>query len=213
MNFLLKNVTKRVRADILTMVVTMAMGLGSASVASAHCDTLEGPVVQDAKLALEKGNVDPTLKWVEKTDEAAVKAAFKQALAVRALGVEAQALADRYFFETLVRLHRAGEGAPYTGLKDEPVEPVVALAEKALADGSSEALSAELSTELSKSLQAKLADVAKAQKNKDKNVKSGRKYVEAYVAYMHYVDGLHNAILAKGHHADADGAGRSGHKK
>ncbi len=213
MNFLLKNVTKRVRADILTMVVTMAMGLGAASVASAHCDTLEGPVVQDAKLALEKGNVDPTLKWVGKADEAAVKAAFKQALAVRALGVEAQALADRYFFETLVRLHRAGEGAPYTGLKDEPVEPVVALAEKALADGSSEALSAELSAELSKGLQAKLADVAKAQKNKDKNVKSGRKYVEAYVAYMHYVDGLHNAILAKGHHADADGAGRSGHKK
>lgn len=209
MNTLLKNVTKQIGVGVLAVV----LGLSAAGVASAHCDTLEGPVVQDAKLAFEKGSVDPTLKWVGKADEAAVKAAFKQALAVRALGAEAQALAERYFFETLVRLHRAGEGAPYTGLKDEPVEPVVALAEKALADGSSDALSAELSAELSKGLQAKLADVTKAQKKKDKNVKSGRKYVEAYVAYMHYVEGLHNAIRAGGHHAEAGGAKHPEHKK
>jgi hypothetical protein len=38
-------------------------------------------------------------------------------LCVRTLDLEAKALADRYFFETLVRLYRAGEGAAYKGLK------------------------------------------------------------------------------------------------
>ncbi|MHC4687312.1 MAG: DUF6448 family protein [Planctomycetota bacterium] len=87
----------------------------------AHCDTMDGPVVKAAKIALEKGDVTPILKWVSK-------------------GPEAKELADMYFFETLVRLHRAGEGAPYTGLKPAgaDLDPAVVQADKALDRGSVE---------------------------------------------------------------------------
>ena len=113
--------------------------------AFAHCDTTSGPLIPEAKAALEKGDVTPILKWVKKDNEAEIKAAFTKTVAVRAKGPEAKELADQYFLETLVRLHRAGEGAPYTGIKDEPVEPIVAMADKALADGSADEMIKKIS--------------------------------------------------------------------
>lgn len=105
--------------------------------AFAHCDTLDGPVVQTARTALEKGDVTPLLKWVQADDEKEIRTAFQKTLAVRTKGAEAKELADMYFFETLVRIHRAGEGAPYTGLKPgEAVDPAIALADRALETGS-----------------------------------------------------------------------------
>ena len=86
-------------------------------ISDAHCDTLDGPVVLTAKSALEKGDITPVLKWVRKTDEKEIQELFNKTLIVRKQGKEAGELADMYFFETLVRIHRAGEGAPYTGLK------------------------------------------------------------------------------------------------
>ena len=83
----------------------------------AHCDTMDGPVVAAAKAALEKGDVTPVLKWVAKDREGEIRTAFQKTLAVRSKGPEAKELAHMYFFETLVRIHRAGEGAPYTGLQ------------------------------------------------------------------------------------------------
>ena len=46
------------------------------------------------------------------------------------------------FFETLVRIHRAGEGVAYTGLKpaETPVDPGIEAADKALEKGSAEDL-------------------------------------------------------------------------
>jgi hypothetical protein len=43
-------------------------------------------------------------------------------------------VADRWFFETAVRVHRAGEGAPFTGLKPAGLDvgPVIPTAERAL---------------------------------------------------------------------------------
>src|SRR5512133_3612252 len=99
----------------LASVVVLALA-SSPSTASAHCDTLNGPVIAAARLALEKGDVTPVLKWVKAAGEPEIRHAFEQALAVRTAGSQAKELADRYFFETLVRVHRQGEGAPYTGL-------------------------------------------------------------------------------------------------
>jgi len=97
----------------------------------AHCDTLDGPVVETAKKALASGDVTPLLKWVSADDEKMIRTAFQKTLEVRKLGPQARNLADMYFFETLVRIHRAGEGAPYTGLKPgTAVDPAVALADK-----------------------------------------------------------------------------------
>src|SRR5512132_3165510 len=105
--------------------------------ASAHCDTMDGPVVKAAQKALETGKLGPVLAWVQPKDEAEIKAAFARTLAVRKLSPEARELADRYFFETLVRVHRAGEGAPYTGLKPagSVVDPALTAADKALETG------------------------------------------------------------------------------
>ena len=98
--------------------VSAALLLGSTS-ASAHCDGEDGPVINAARQALEAGNPNPVLIWVQKDDEAQIMGAFQHALEVRKLGPAARELADHYFFETLVRVHRAGEGAPYTGIKPD----------------------------------------------------------------------------------------------
>ena len=59
------------------------------SMACAHCDTLDGPVVMAARAALEKGDVTPVLKWVKKENEEEIRALFKKTLAVRSKGAEA----------------------------------------------------------------------------------------------------------------------------
>ena len=97
-------------------LVAIFIGI-SAYRAFAHCDSLDGPVIKEAQLALEKGDVRELLKWVTKEHEKDIRSAFAQSLSVRTKGKEARELADRFFFETLVRVHRAGEKAPYTGLK------------------------------------------------------------------------------------------------
>jgi hypothetical protein len=105
--------------------------------AQAHCDGLDGPVVKAAQKALADGNVNLVLNWVQKADEAEIKHAFKKTLAVRTLSAQARELADLYFFETLVRLHRAGEGAPFTGLKPagRDLGPAIPAGDKALETG------------------------------------------------------------------------------
>ncbi len=170
----------------------------------AHCDTMNGPIIPEAKAALEKGDVTPILKWVKADDEAEIKAAFAKAVAVREKGPEAQELADHYFLETLIRIHRAGEGAPYTGLKDEPVEPIVAMADKSLAEGSADEMIKAINGHVAEAIKEKFDKVQEAQKNKDVSIEAGREFVEAYVIYTHFVEGIHNAIMSAGdHHAEA----------
>ena len=198
------------------LLVTAALSAGCcillAGMVWAHCDTTGGPVIPEARAALEKGDVTPILKWIKKDNEAEIKAAFTKAVAVRAKGPEAKELADQYFLETLVRLHRAGEGAPYTGIKDEPVEPIVAMADKALADGSADEMIKKISGHMAAAIKEKFTKVVEAKKNKDKSVESGREFVEAYVIYTHYIEGIHTAILSAGaHHVEA-GAGAAAHK-
>ncbi len=180
----------------------------SAYRAFAHCDSLDGPVIKEAQLALEKGDVTPILKWVKKDNETEIETAFAKAVTVRAKGPEAKELADRFFFETLVRLHRAGEGAPYTGIKDEPLEPIVAMSDKMLADGSADQLIKKLSSHMAEAIREKLKKVVEAKKNKDKSVVAGREFVEAYVVYTHYVEAIHNAIMsARAHHSEVTEGG------
>jgi len=208
---------RRTGLAVGTMCLTVAGAIilmGTFNTVLAHCDTMNGPVIPEAKAALEKGDVTPILKWVKKDNETEIKAAFTKAVAVRAKGPEAKELADQYFLETLVRLHRAGEGAPYTGIKDEPVEPIVAMADKALADGSAETMVKKMSGHMAKAIQEKFDKALAARANKDKSVEAGREYVEAYVTYMHYVEGIHTAIMsAPSHHHDAAAETKSDHEE
>lgn len=181
--------------------------------AFSHCDTTSGPIIPEAKAALEKGDVTPTLKWVKTGNEAEIQTAFANAVAVRAMGPKAQELADQYFLETLVRLHREGEGAPYTGIKDAPVEPIIAMTDKALAEGSADEMIQKISKHMAAVIKEKFTNALAAHKKKDASIEAGREYVEAYVIYTHYVEGIHNAILSAGaHHAEA-GTGSAMHKE
>jgi hypothetical protein len=175
----------------------------------AHCDTTSGPIIPEARAALNSGDVTPVLKWVKKENEAEIGAAFAKAVAVRAKGPEARELADQYFLETLIRLHRAGEDAPYSGIKDEPVAPIVALADKSLADGSADEMVKRMSDHMAKGVKEKFNKAFEARKLKDKSVEAGREYVEAYVAYTHYIEGIHAAIKSAGGHHHAGAAASS----
>ena len=188
----------------LTLGIFLA-ALCASALAFAHCDTAAGPVIPEAQAALAAGDVAPVLKWIQPADEAAIKAAFAQAVAVRGQSPEAQELADQYFLETLIRLHRAGEGAPYTGLKDGPVEPIVALADGALASGSADDMIAKISGHVAHGVREKLEKALEARKHNDDSVEACREYVAAYVAYMHYVEGIHAAAMSAGGHAHAEG--------
>lgn len=166
---------------------------------AAHCDTLGGPVITTAQLALKTGDVTPALKWVKPEYEAEVRSAFARAMYVRSQGPEARELADTYFFETLVRLHRAGEGAPYTGLKSEPAEPEIAATDNALETNSVEALVKMLTDEVSLSVRRRFARTAETRMHADDSIVAGRKYVATYVELTHYVEGLHKAAVGGSH--------------
>ncbi len=160
----------------------------------AHCDTYNGPVVIEAKIALEKGDVTSLLKWVRKDDEGQIKTAFQKVLAVRKKSPEVKELADQYFFETLVRIHRAGEGAPFTGLKSTPSDPIEVMADKTLESGNPDTLITKITGHIRKEINAKFQSVIEAKKHQNESVNAGREYVEAYVTYLHYVGGIHKAI-------------------
>ena len=184
---------------LLLVVLFLLPGRGYA-----HCDTLDGPVVKTARAALEKGDVTPLLKWVRAENEEEIRQAFQQTLTVRGKGPEAKELADRYFFETLVRIHRAGEGAPYTGLKPgEAVDPAVALADKALESGSVDELVEVLTKAMANGIRERFAHARDTLQHTDESVTAGREFVEAYVVFTHYVEGLHGLIKSgAAHHGE-----------
>ena len=193
---------KSFRKLVVLMVLSMlALGVWLVPrIAGAHCDTLDGPVVMTAKAALEKGDVTPVLKWVKKGDEKAIRELFKKTLVVRAKGPEAKDLADMYFFETLVRIHRAGEGAPYTGLKSEPAEPIIAAADKALESGSVDVLIKHVTDAVAKGIRERYAHTAERKKHADESIDKGREFVEAYVEFIHYAERLHGDAGSSGAH-------------
>jgi hypothetical protein len=192
------------RVCVVLLFVTMIFILPNT--AGAHCDTLDGPVVATARQALEKGDITPVLKWVRQEDEKEIKAQFNKTLVVRKQGKEAMELADMYFFESLVRIHRAGEGAPYTGLKAAgTVEPSVAAADRALERGSSDNLVNLVTEAAAKGIRERFAHTLEAKKHADESIEAGRKFVEAYVEFTHYVERLHMDAERPSAHSKAEG--------
>lgn len=176
-----------------------------------HCDTLDGPVVTAARNALNAKNVNLVLIWVQPKDEPEIKLSFQQALEVRKLGGKAKALADKHFFETLVRVHRAGEGAPFWGLKPAgtPVEAAVAEADRALSTGSVEPLVKALTREVEEGVRLHFKKAMQAKRYAPNDVKAGRQFVKAYVEYVHFSEGIGAAAAgpAHGHYPEEHAGG------
>lgn len=192
-----------IRVSIIGVSVFALVLFTAPKRASAHCDTLDGPVIQDARKAIDAKDITPVLKWVKEKDEETVRAAFGKLMADRQKNPEA---ADHEFFSLLVKIHRAGEGEPFTGLKPAgAVEPSVAEADKALAGGSADALVNLITKDIAAGIQQRFDRAASAHKHKDESVAQGRAFVEAYVAFTHYVEQLHQLALGKGAHGEHGG--------
>ena len=162
---------------------------------AAHCDTLDGPVVGAARRALDSGNINLVIIWVQNKDEAEIRNHFQKTVAVRKINAQAKDLADMYFFETLVRLHRAGEGAGYTGLKPAgKIEPPIAAADKALESGKLDGVVKLVSERMHAGLERHFKEVTSKKKYNPDDIAAGRAFASAYVEYTHYVERLYDAV-------------------
>jgi hypothetical protein len=170
-----------------------------------HCDTRDGPVVTAAKRALEKGNVNLVLIWVPPGAEAEVRAAFDRVMRARKAGKDAQEVADDWFFGTVVRLHRAGEGEGFTGLKPAGLDegPVVPRAEEAIATGNPGEVIRFICDTVEEDLLRRFRRVMEAKRYDPDDVPAGREYVQAYIGFVVHAHHLHAGI--------AGGGGHSGH--
>ena len=200
------------RRSFAVIAAVAALSWGTA--AQAHCDTLDGPVVGQARKALDTGNVNLVLGWVQNKDEPEIRGAFQKAVAVRKTGGAAKDLADTYFFETLVRVHRAGEGAPYTGLKPAgEIEPAIAAADKSIETGKLEPVAKLVIDRTKDGLHGQFDAVTAKKKHNPNDVAAARAYVGAYVEYVHYVERLYNAAGSPeaAHAQEMPGAAKPAH--
>ncbi|KAF0141783.1 MAG: hypothetical protein FD122_1338 [Stygiobacter sp.] len=183
------------------LAVTAVFIFISSTQSFAHCDGLDGPVVKDARKALESGNVKLVLIWVKQEYQEEIITSFNKTLEVRKLSPQAKEFADMYFFETLVRVHRAGEGAPYTGIKPagRDLGPAIPSADKAIETGSPKELIKFLDDAIHEGLHPLYIGV-KGKRNFDpSNVEAGREYVKAYVEYVHYVEKVYQLKSGAAH--------------
>lgn len=187
------------RNTTISRLVAVAAGFGLLALtpahALAHCDGLDGPVVQAARRALETRNPARALIWVQEKDEPEIRQAFEQTLAVRALGRQAKELADRFFFETLVRVHRAGEGAPFTGLKPagRDLGPAIPAADAAVRTGSVESVRQLITGAMQERLGQQFGEVMATRTFQADDIAAGRAHVKAYVEFIHLVELLYRS--------------------
>jgi len=175
----------------LTPIFIVLLLILSTNVTFAHCDTMDGPLIKDARLAIAQNNINYTLKWVSSKNEAEIKDAFKLMMKVRETGPEGKELAEKYFFETLVRIHRTGEGVPYTGIKPSgtPIDEKIMAADKSIESGNLSPLKDIISIEKLAELTMRFNKVMSLKNFDVNNVEAGREYIEAYVLFFKFAEG------------------------
>ncbi len=169
-----------------------------------HCDSMDGPVVKAARRALELGNVNLILPYVPKEGEGEVVRAFNKVIQMRKDGVVTREVADLYFFETVVRIHRAGEGAPYTGLKPAGLDvgPVIPLAEKAIETGNPDELLKALTDTVRAEAKKRFDRAMKLKRHVEGPVGEAREYVEAMLGLQVWSHKLYHTAKAEAHAKD-----------
>lgn len=201
-----KNVrTSKINLLVYVAGLIMTIVLSSAAMsASAHCDSYDGPTVKDALKALETNNVNLVIKWIDKDHEEEIISLFNKTYRLRNGDAEIYSIVEKHFLETLVRLHRETEGAPYTGLKPAgTTEKIVLMSDKALKERDIDGLLAKLNNHISTVIKEKYNKVAALDALKNKSPEKGREYVAAYVDYTHSLEAVHNVIDGGGAHAGA----------
>jgi len=200
------NTAAKVFVRGLLLVAIGLLVLAPVGAAQAHCDSRKGPVATAARAALEEQDISLVLPYVPPEAEAELTAAFERALAVRGLGGEAQALADDYFQETAVRLHREGEGAAYTGLTDEETPEAIVIADEAMTSGALEGIYGYFDELTRDGIAERYAEVVEAREHAAAagTVEAQRERVEAELGFELYVYGLYEALSGAAVHAEGD---------
>jgi hypothetical protein len=142
---------------------------------------MDGPVVIAAKRALDAHDPTLVLPYVKEESESEVLDAFERTIAAHDGDPNVNQLADLYFCETVVRVHRAGEGAPYTGLKPAGLGfgPVVPVAERAIESGSPDELIRVLTDKVRDEVIERFGQAMTRKAHADHGVAAARAYVEA----------------------------------
>ena len=170
--------------------------------AEAHCDTEQGPVYDSLQTSLEDGNFYHVAYWVPEEQEEELKEYFDRTMAVKAKtdDEEINDLADDYLFENFVRIHRMGEGAPYTGISHEPVDPGVAAADESIAQERLAPLEngGFVNDENREHVEEVFADLLASKDFEQGDTEGGRAYVENYVTFTH--------LFEEGHAEEHDAA-------
>lgn len=193
----------------LLIILAGAVLVFKPAAAKAHCDTMDGPTAKDGLQALESGNINHALKWVEPQYEAELKDIFALSRKVRTLGKDAQQLADRYFLENLVRVHRAGEGEGFTGVKPHgvPMDAKVAAVDLSIHTGSFEPMKKLFSHEELPELENRFHEAMRLKQFDVDDVRAARAFIAAYVSYFKLAEGEEHAHGAHGHSAHSAHAG------
>lgn len=159
--------------------------------AYAHCDTMDGPTASDGMKALESGNINYALKWIAPEFEAELTEVFELSRKVRVLNEDAKELADRFFIESLVRIHRAGEGAPFEGVKPHgtAIDPKIAAADQSLEAGNLSPLSGMIEPDIQAELEDKFRRAMNLRNYDVNDLAAAREYIEAYVQFFKLAEG------------------------
>lgn len=194
----------------LVPLFIISMFILSTNVTFAHCDTMDGPLIADARKALGQNNVNYALKWVSTANESEIRNAFNLVMKVKDLSPEARELSEKYFFDTLVRIHRVGEGVSFTGVKPSgtPIDEKILAADKSIEVGNLSPLTGKVSKSDMPELTKRFNKVLSL-KNFDVNdVEAGREYIEAYVQFFKFAEGEEEGTMDVehrngGHQAEA----------
>ncbi len=186
------------RRHVVGLMVSVGLCLSIAAKVNAHCDTENGPVAVAARTALKTGAFDGIVIWVGEAQQKELHARFDEARTVYGMGGQAKKLAERYFMETAVRLHREAEGMTYTGLKPaRPLPPDIAKAEETLETGNLKPLTDLLTRQMQEATEKWFHEARQAKRAYDgRDVEAGRRWVDNYVKYVIYVHGLYETIQA-----------------
>jgi len=184
----------KMRTVLTTLLVGLFLLLFNAPI-YAHCDSYDGPVIKDALKALDSNKVELVLKWIDSDQEKEVIALFNKTYKLKKGDKEVYTIVEKHFLETLVRLHRETEGAPFTGLKPAgSMTPLVEMADSSIDNNTINEVSKAVLSHLEEVIKERYANVMKLHKTKDNSVEEGRAYVHAYVEYTHTLEALEHIL-------------------
>jgi hypothetical protein len=157
-----------------------------------YCDSMDGPVVKAAEVALEMENVNYALPYILEKYEDELKDAFERTIQVRELSGDAAELADYWFFETTVRLHLKGRKRPYNGLKPSGIngDPVLSMADQAINNENLKDLMNFLLNSIKEDVDVRFDEVVSKKDYDINDIDDARDYVDSMLNFYFYLQQL-----------------------